>query len=201
MQRFKSPLALCALLIALLAGTQALAQAPAATPAAPVASSPEAQLLRALLDEVRQMRLALQRASINTHRAQRLTERLARQQNRVDSLAEEVEQLKTLIQQTQDTAREEDELKELEATINETPDPQARAQLAQSYTILKRSLARQKEYARQEADRHRERQQQLEATLRQEQSRLAELQDQLDAIERELDKPGPVQSTASTTRR
>ncbi len=188
MTRLRSSFAWSLLVIALLTGAGALAQQPAAAPQPPTASSPEAQLLRALLEEVRQLRIALQRANINTHRAQMLTERLARQQSRVDSLIEEIEQTKALIQQSQDTSRDEDELKDLEATINETPDPQTRAQLVQSYAALKRSLIRQREYARQEAEQSRERQAQLEATLRQEQARLAELQDQLDAVYRELDQ-------------
>ncbi|HMY76253.1 MAG TPA: hypothetical protein PLQ88_30830, partial [Blastocatellia bacterium] len=78
--------------------------------------------------------------------------------------------------------------KDLLATINETADPQQRASLVQSHNSLKRALERQREYARQEAERSRERRQQLEITLRTEQAKLGELQEQLEALDREFDK-------------
>lgn len=162
---------------------------PNASPASVTgASSPEAQLLRAILEELRLQRAVLQRAYINAYRAQMLTERLARQQARVDSLTEEVTQLKAQIQQTLDTSRDEDELKDLLAIINETVDPQQRAMLIQSYNSLKRAIERQREYARQEAERNRERQQQIEMSLRAELVKLAELQEQFDALDREFEK-------------
>jgi len=177
-------LALCAtfLIQPVLAQTQ-----PTAAPS-PVAAAPDVQLLRAILEELRLQRAALQRTYVNAYRAQMLTERLARQQARVDALGEEIAQLKSAIQQAQEASRDEDELKDLLATINEAPDPQQRAALAQSYNSLKRSLERQREYSRQEAERSRERQQQLEATLRTEQAKLTELQEQFDAIDREMEK-------------
>lgn len=171
-----------------LTATRAWAQTQPAAAPSPVAATPEAQLLRAILEEQRLTRITLQRVYVNAYRAQMLTERLARQQARVDALGEEITQLKSVIQQAQDTARDEDELKDLLATINETTDPQQRAALVQSYNSLKRALERQREYARQEAERSREHQQQLEAALRTEQTKLAELQEQLDALDREFDK-------------
>jgi len=166
----------------------ATAQTSSAAPPSPVAAAPDVQLLRAILEETRLTRITLQRVYISAYRAQILTERLARQQARVDSLNEEIAQLKSLIQQTQDASREEDELKDLLATINETPDPQQRAALTQSHNSLKRAIERQREYARQEAERSRERQAQLETALRVEQGKLAELQEQFDAIDREMEK-------------
>ncbi len=165
----------------------AQAQTPSAAPPSPVAATPDVQLLRAILEELRLQRAVLQRTYVNAYRAQALTERLARQQARVDSLGEEITQLKSVIQHAQDT-RDEDELKDLLATINETADPQQRAALAQSYNGLKRALERQREYARQEADRSRERQQQLEVAWRTEQAKLAELQEQFDTLDRELER-------------
>jgi chromosome segregation ATPase len=145
-------------------------------------------LLRAILEELRVQRAALQRTYVNAYRAQMLTERLARQQARIDSLTEEITQLKTVAQQLQDYSQDENELKDLLATINETADPIQRASLIQSYNSLKRAIERQREYARQEAERNRERQQQAELALRAEQTKLAELQEQLEALDREFDK-------------
>lgn len=172
----------------LFAAPHALAQQASNNPPAQASSAQDGQSMRALLEEVRQLRLVLQRNSVNAYRAQTLMERLARQQRRVDDLTAELDQIKAQLQQAQELNREEDELKDLEATINETADPQARAQLLQAYASLKRSLARQREYARQEAERCRERQQQLEMSLSAEQGRLAEIQEQLNAVDREMDK-------------
>lgn len=164
------------------------AQTQPATAPSPAAATPDVQLLRGILEETRLTRITLQRVYISAYRGQMLTERLARQQARVDSLNEEITQLKSLVQQAQDISRDEDELKDLLATINETADAQQRAALIQSYNSLKRALERQREYARQEAERSRERQQQLETLLRAEQTKLAELQEQLDALDHEFEK-------------
>ncbi len=187
MPRLKSLLALCLLSLALAGST--FAQQPASSAAPSIAPSPEAQLLRALLDEVRQLRQSLQRATLNQYRAQLLTGQLARQQARVESLTEEVEQLRAAQQQSYDARRDQEELQELEAAFQREPNPAAREQLRQSYLGLQRALTRQQEDARQEAERQRQRQQQLEINLRAEQARLAELQEQLDAVAREFDKP------------
>ncbi len=167
---------------------QSHSQAQTSLSSTSVASSPETQLLRAILEELRVQRAALQRTYVNAYRGQMLTERLARQQARIDSLTEEITQLKTVAQQLQDYSQDEDELKDLLATINETADPIQRASLIQSYNSLKRAIERQREYARQEAERNRERQQQSELALRVEQAKLAELQEQLDALDREFEK-------------
>lgn len=190
MPKLKSIILLACLLSCLtqIGFAQSHSQAQTVPSSTSVASSPEAQLLRAILEELRLQRAALQRTYVNAYRGQMLTERLARQQARIDSLTEEITQLKTVAQQLQDYSQDEDELKDLLATINETADPIQRASLIQSYNSLKRAIERQREYARQEAERNRERQQQAELALRVEQTKLAELQEQLDALDREFEK-------------
>lgn len=185
MPKLKSVLLFSALILTL--SLSAMAQTQPAATQSPTASMPDVQLLRAILEELRLQRAVLQRTYVNAYRAQTLTERLARQQARVDSLNEEITQLKSLIQQSQDSSREEEELKDLLAAINETT-PQQREPLIQSYNSLKRALERQREYARQETERSRERQQQLETSLHAEQTKLAELQGQLEEMDRELEK-------------
>lgn len=165
-------------------------------PATASAASPEVQLLRAVLEEqralreeVRQLRATMQRISVNAYRAQVLNDRLARQQTRVDIVTEEIEQLKTQMQQLLDTSRDADELVELKAAIDTTPDPQTRGQLIQAYQSTERSQVRQRELAQQEAERSRVRQQQLETNLRMEQAKLSDLKEQLDALDREFERP------------
>jgi hypothetical protein len=166
--------------------SSALAQTAGAV--APAPSSPEAQLLRALLDEVRQLRIELKRAQLATYRANLLADRLKQQQSRVDGLTEEIAQLKAQLQQEISNGREEEQLRELEAAINQASDSVTRTQLTQTYEDLKRTIQWQKEYARQDAARSSARQHMLEATLRVEQEKLAEIQDQLDTLDRELEK-------------
>lgn len=193
---FRSKLFVLTLFVFCLASAAhyALAQTQPATAQPSVASTPEVQLLRAMLEEqralreeMRQLRVAIQRTNINTYRAQRLAEQFAQQQNRVDGFVEQIEQIKAQIQQSLDASRDEEELRDLEAAARNA-DPQTRQQLVQTYDSLKRSLERQREYARQENERNRARQHQLETTLQTEQARLAELREQLDALDRDLER-------------
>lgn len=153
-----------------------------------VSASPEAQLLKVLIEEVRILRTAILRNNLSIHKTQTLTEQMVRQQNRVDSLSEEIEQLKIQIQQATEGSRDEADLKELEEAYNSTTDPQQRAALQQTYASTKHSILRQREVALQEAERNRGRQQQLEATLRNEQAKLAEIHEQLESIDRDFER-------------
>lgn len=187
MPQLKMFLAGCCLCLAAAGGyAQTPVPAPPATQA--LAPSPEAQLLRVLIDEVRQLRATLQRINVNTYRAHSLNDRLAQQQSRVDSLTEEIEQTKALLTQALDTSEDETELKEMEAAWQETTNPAKREELLLAYQSFKRSLARKREAGRHEAERQRERQQQLEMTLRLEQAKLAEVQEQLAALNAEFEK-------------
>ena len=57
-----------------------------------LAASDEKELLRELINEVRQLRLALQRANLNSFRAQVAIERLKTQQLRVDNASRQLEE-------------------------------------------------------------------------------------------------------------
>ncbi len=177
---------LCALLG--LAQVAVSAQTPTTHTTVSTAASPEAQLLRALLDEVRQLRTILQQTTVGNVRARLLTEQVAKQQTRVDTLAEEIHQLKALIAQAQDNTRGEEELQELEIQIRETADTPERNRLLQSYAAFKRALERERATLKKEAAEHQTRQMQLEQTLRFEQARLADLQNQLETLDRDLEK-------------
>jgi predicted nucleic acid-binding Zn-ribbon protein len=148
----------------------------------------ETHLLKALLDEVRALRLAVQSSSLSQHRAQILLERIGRQQDRIEGLSADLEQLRAEMQELANPARYDDELREMETAISATSDPQARAAQIQAYEALKHSLARQRQADQQELQRQQERERVLDAKLRMEQARLAEMQEQLEAVERELDR-------------
>lgn len=187
MSQLKLFLAGCCLCL-VAAGAYAQTPVPGQPPAQAIAPSPEAQLLRVLIDEVRQLRATLQRINVNSYRVQTLNDRLTQQQNRVDSLTEELEQTKAMLAQAMDTSEDEAELKEMEIAWQETTNPAKREELLLAYQSFKRSLVRKRESVRHEAARQRERQQQLEMALRQEQARLAEVQEQLAALNTELEK-------------
>ena len=150
-----------------------------------IATQQETELLKALLDEVRQLRLAVQHASLSHHRALILMEQSGRQRAVIESLSAELEQLKARIQADADPRRFDEEIKEMETAMSEA-EPQLRFQLSQTYASLKRSIERQKKQAEQELESRKERAQQLESKLRLEQAKLAEIQEQMDALEREL---------------
>lgn len=173
---------LCSLPFAAYAQPSA-ASAPPATEA-----RPEAQLLKALLIEVRQLRLAVQHNSLSQHRSQILLERIGRQQDRIESLGADLEQLRDQIQELTNPERYETELREMEEAVKATTDPQTRVALMQAYEGLKRSLAQQRQADQQELQRQQERERKLDGQLRLEQSRLTEMQEQLEAVEREMDR-------------
>jgi chromosome segregation ATPase len=167
-----------------------LAHAQQSAAPAPLAAEAhlDAQLLRALLEEVRQLRLAVQKGSLSQHRSQLLLERIARQQDRVEGLNAEIEQVREQLQVLSQPGRYDEELKGMEEAISRARNPQERARLEEAYDALKRSLEEQRQADQKELERQRERERALAARLQTEQARLAELQEQLEAIEREMDK-------------
>jgi chromosome segregation ATPase len=179
---------LCLAFVLLSLPCAALAQQTAAGAPPATEARAEAQLLKSLLDEVRQLRLAVQHGSLSQHRSQMLLERIGRQQDRIEGLSADLEQLRDEMKELANPARYDDELREMEAAIQATSDPQARAAQVQAYEALKHSLARQRQADQQELQRQQERERDLDAKLRMEQARLAEMQEQLEAVERELDR-------------
>jgi chromosome segregation ATPase len=179
---------LCLAFVLLSLPCAALAQQTAAGAPPATEARAEAQLLKALLDEVRALRLAVQSSSLSQHRAQILIERIGRQQDRIEGLSADLEQLRAEMQELANTNRYDEELREMEEAINATTDPQARAAQIQAYESLKRSLVRQRQADQQELQRQQERERALDVKLRMEQARLAEMQEQLEAVERELDR-------------
>lgn len=159
-------------------------------PVVPQPISPEVQYLRAIHEELRLLRAVMQQTAIGSIRARILAEHLARQQGRVEMVSEEINRLKAMIAQVQDTARGEDDLLELETQIRETPDPQERARLIQAYNSFKRSLERDRAALDREAVEQTAKLQQLEISLQMEQARLTELQSQLERLDRELERLG-----------
>jgi hypothetical protein len=146
------------------------------------------QVLQALLSEVRQLRLTLQRTNLSVFRAQIMIERLRMQQERVDRLARQLEENQneftgSALSQSQLTERS----KELESQIKLEQDAGRRAQFEAQYKELKYIMDQQTERETQ----LRARQAQLTVQLQAERTKLDQIDSRLEALERELEQPQP----------
>ena len=141
-------------------------------------------LLRSLLEEAQQNRMASQLNSVNLYRLQMLNESLNSQQSRVDSLTTELDLLTQQLEQASDSFGMDDQLPELESAIQQATDPTQRQMLLQSYQTTKRAIELQKEQLRKERERNQLRQQNLQVRLQQEKARLAELEEKISAMDR-----------------
>jgi len=162
-------------------------------PSAPIAAvnqSPQSdngQPMQALLNEVRQLRLAIQRSNLNTYHAQVTLERLRLQQQRVDRLNEKLEKVRAELAEIRShQARLPEDLKRVEDELAKETDPNRRRELEGIQQYLKRAPEHLVEMQEQEAL--------LAGQLQPEQAKLNELNERLDALQKELevvDKPQP----------
>jgi len=155
---------------------------------APENTAGDQQVLQALLSEVHQLRLTLQRTNLSLFRAQITIERLRMQQERVERLARQLEENQNEItgsslSQSQLTERS----KELEAQIKLEQDAGRRAQLEAQYKELKYIMDQQTERETQ----LRARQAQLTTQLQAERIKLDEIDSRLEALERQLEQSQP----------
>jgi len=148
------------------------------------------QAMQALVNEVRQLRLAIQRSNLNAHHSQVIIERMRSQQQTVDRLADrlrwardEASRFKMYLPLQQ--AEIQNRFKAIEADLSETLDAKTRRAKEGELEIIKQRMG----MMGQEETRLRENESQLTAQLQIEQAKLAELDDQLDALRRELETP------------
>jgi chromosome segregation ATPase len=142
------------------------------------------QVLRALLDEVRQLRLALQRANVVSHRLRVALERIRLQQARVDSLTRALEGVRSRLTDLKAARPQmEDQIKYAEDVMSGTADPTRRAELEQQ---IKEMRGRLSVWAREE-EQARNREGELSSELQAEQTKLNDLHNRLDYMERELE--------------
>ncbi|HZS10341.1 MAG TPA: hypothetical protein VFD58_36265 [Blastocatellia bacterium] len=165
---------------------------PRAVPA-PTSQSPQGdggQTTQALLNEVRELRLAIQRSSLNGYHAQVTLERLRLQQQRVDRLNERLEGVHSEMGELQrQKSHFLEESRRLETRLGQEPDPNKRRELDDMQQRFKAEAERR---LPERESRARETESQMTAQLQMEQSRLNELNDRLDALQKELeivDKP------------
>ena len=144
----------------------------------------DSQTIKALLDEVRQLRLVLQRNSLATYRAQVTLERLKFQQARVDQLFKEQADLQNRIKEVErNLPTLSNQAGELEKLLAVAATPTERNEREMMIRAIKGELENEK----QRLQDWREREPQIAARLQTEQAKLAELNDNLDKLERELE--------------
>ena len=150
--------------------------------------------LQALLSEVHELRVTMQRANLNTYHAQITIERLKLQQQRVDRLTAQLGEVRKQLAETRKTfSQNSDNMKSFERKLAKETDAAERARLEPSIQSWKAEL----EELNQKEQQEQAYETQLNAQLQLEQAKLAELSDRLDTLQRELetqlstDKPKP----------
>ena len=147
------------------------------------------QTMQALLNEVHQLRLAIQRSNLNTYHAQVTLERLRLQQQQVDRLNDKLGGARALIAQVQtEKSRLQEDIPRLEAQLSQESDPGKRRDLELRHQMIKLEVDRLLENISQQ----RELESQLNAQVQVEQAKLNALNDRLDTLQKELenvDKP------------
>ena len=180
-------------LLAICLATPQPSLAQASQSAAPEQSG-EPQTMQALLSEVRQLRLVLQRLSLSGFRAQIMVERLRMQQSLVNQLTSQLDNIRESFPDSK--TRQQwigERIKDLEKGLNQESDPARRGQLEREYKEAKFEAERITQWDQQQ----RERETQVVARMQIEQAKLSELNDRLEALERELEiqttseKPAP----------
>ncbi len=165
---------LCLALLCFVLPVASYAQAQRSSQSAPADGE---RTLKALLEEVRLLRIALERMNLNAYRAQILVERLRAQQDRVDRLKRDLESVRSEINDmTLARPRIEEYVKDQESKVNagtadETPYKMAKAELEQ---------------VKQREQQLREREIQLNTEFEIERNILIDLNGRLDALEREM---------------
>ena len=138
------------------------------------------QPMRALVNEVRQLRIAIQRSNFSNYHAQVTLERLRMQQPRVDRLSEELMKVRAEISEIRSRqARLPEDLRRIENELLKETDPAKRRELEQAQQMLKGYP--------EELARWQEQEVQLIARLQPEQAKLNELNESLDALQKELE--------------
>ena len=161
----------------------ATAQTPTSPKREPVTD--DGQVLRALLTEIRELRMTLQRVNVKAYRMQIGLERLRQQQSRVDQFARELTEVRmTVAEAVANRPRMAERLKEMEARLGQETDPALRANLDAECKDFKYNL----EQLASSLEQQRARETELLRVLQEEQDKLDQINAQLDGLSRELER-------------
>src|SRR5216684_8287270 len=150
------------------------------------APASDVQTLQALLTEVHQLRLALERSTQIAPRIQIAVERLKLQQDQVARTARQLDDLRQNIDNRRaDLPKIQQRLETIAAESDQATDPGKHRELVETSKMMKLESDQVEKSLQQMQAREGE----LASQLQSEQSRLAELNDRLDQIERALNLP------------
>lgn len=161
----------------------ALGQSPASPPATAqrnAEASDQTQTLRALLEEVRRLRQALERSQNNSILMQVIAERLRLQQDAVNRLAQRLDEARSDLAASQlGLARLPEHIADIERRMNGAEDSGQRAQIESELKAAQLAYDDQKE----RADRLSGRVEQIKSQLQEEQHKLDDLFERLTQFE------------------
>ena len=144
----------------------------------------DTQVLQALLGEVRQLRISLERATIVSTRMQMALQRMRLQEERVTRVSQQLEETrKTIGEFESEKPRIAERIKDVEEHARQTADPMARGQMEADYKGMKTHL----EQVNVLQEQRRAREGELASQLLAEQAKLNELNDRLNQMERALE--------------
>jgi predicted nucleic acid-binding Zn-ribbon protein len=156
----------------------------AASAKAQSSKPPDDKTLQSLVNEVRLLRVTLQRINLSTYRSQIIVERIRAQNDRVARLTRMLEDTRDESANIQVHINQLTErAKSLESQVQQESDAKQRSQLEVEQKEFKYVLDQQ----RQRYERLRERELRLNSELQAEQGKLSELEGRLDALEREIE--------------
>ena len=146
--------------------------------------SSDEQTLRALLTEVRQLRLTLQKSNLIAYRSQITVERVWATRERIDLLSAKLEQTRNEIAEMDlQFPLMAERIKQVEGLASEESAPDKRKQIEFEITDLKGQL----EHSQKRQSQLRDRENQLTQQLNTEKAQLSELDSRIEMLDRELE--------------
>lgn len=148
--------------------------------------------IQALLVEVKQLRLALERSAVVAPKIQVTLQRIQLQQEQVSRVSHQLEDLRDrLAQAALDNGRLAAELKQAEARLPQESDPARRRLLEDQIRAETNRLEVEREQQTVQQAAQRARETELSGRLHTEQAKLDELNDRLSSLEQLLESPQP----------
>jgi septal ring factor EnvC (AmiA/AmiB activator) len=151
-----------------------------------VSGQERSDVLEALLDEVRQLRVAIETAAATNGRLQVTVQRASIQEERLWRISREVEALRTEIANaSEERMSATADVKRLEEELVNVADHEKRRELEQALKDRERNVQRQQRYEKRLQDQEST----LSQTLQIEEARWGELNQKLDELERLMNRP------------
>lgn len=156
----------------------------------PASSQQTDATIQALLSEVRQLRMALERSAVVAPKIQVTLQRIQLQQDFVTRLSRQVDEARELAARP---AREQmdmsNHLKATEALLSQESDPARRKVMEEDIRRLKTHMEQFSEQQKLRDAQQQARETELAGRLQAEQAKLDELNDRLNTLERQLEPP------------